>query len=368
MNTQSFLRRGAAAPRFLLFLGFVAIPAVIMGAAQDNMQQQPVVPVVTVSKAPDDMSAQPATNGVAGKIASEVPPPQRKVSLSAQRMPLKDALAEICRQANIELQLDTNGLELSGVSVDMPVTMQITNEPLQWAFARIIRLVERQGVFPDIYQETHDGKLFVSSIRSLNARQAQAQPDWLAGYGSIGNLDDQTNVVSIYLGTKTDDELLAKLKALPKLRELDIEATKFITPQGLAHLAELPALEKLKLYAVNEGAARLGDAALNVVSQIQTLRDLSVKECGVTDDGMRSLEGMTQLTALSLGGNQITDVGVKFLAGLTNLQQLDLSQTMWVQSHMQISDEGLKYLSNLTALRDLSLGGLANVTDDGLKH
>jgi internalin A len=318
--------------------------------------------------APGDAMASQATNSISENGASAIPPLERRVSLNVQKAPLKDVLAEMCRQAGLGLQLDADGLKLSRVSVDTPVTLACTNEPLQWAFARTIRVAERQGAVPDIYNEIRDGKLFVSSIQSLNARQALAQPDWLKGYGHVGKFDDETNALSVYVGAKADDEFLAKLKTLPKLKELDIEGTKFITPQGLAHLGDLPALETLNLYEVNEGNFGLGDAAMKAAAQIRTLRNLSVTECGVTDDGLRVLAGMTQLTALSLAGNRITDAGLKFLAGLTNLQQLDLSQTMWIQSYMQISDDGLKNLSNLTGLRELSIGGLVNVTDAGLKH
>jgi Leucine-rich repeat (LRR) protein len=134
---------------------------------------------------------------------------------------------------------------------------------------------------------------------------------------------------------------------------LDIEATKTITTAGLEHLTELPALEKLKLYQINTGNAGLGNEALRIVAPIRTLRDLSIEECNVTDDGARALEGMTQLTALNLSGNQLTDAGMKSLAGLTNLESLDVS------SHMQITDEGIKQLSRLTELRQFTPSSLA---------
>lgn len=337
----------------LLFLGIVVIPVAMSNAASG------------------DMPASAATNNIAETNASALPPLERKISLKAQKMPLKEVLAEMCRQAKIELELDVDGLKLSGVSMDMLVTMECKDEPLQSVFVRIYRLLERRGSFGDFYPEIRNGKLLVTSLKGRNARETQWLPDWLKPLnenGVVSHFDDQTNVISISVGAKADDDFLAKLKTLPKLQELDIEVTKFITPQGLAQLGDLPALEKLSLYHVNGGSFGLGDAAMKAVSKIRTLRDLSVKESGVTDDGVRALEGMTQLTALTLSGNGVTDAGMKYLAGLTNLQQLDLSQTAWVQSHMQITDKGLKDLSNLTALWDLSIGGLANVTDAALKH
>ena len=281
-----------------------------------------IVPVAMMKAAPNPQSANPqsaASNLQTNKslvttAAAPIPPLERRVSISAEQKPLKDVLAEICRQAGVELELDADGLKMSGVSIDTPVTLKCQDEPLQWAVARVLRLLQRQ-VIPDIVQDTSSGKLVVTSIKALTERETKAQPAWLNGYGYVVKIEDQTNAVSISIGEKADDELLAKLKTLAKLRELEIEATKTITPQGLAHLAELPALEKLKLYAVNEGDDRLGDAALKTASQIQTLRDLSVEECDVTDEGLRALEGMTQLTALSLRGNSLTDAGLNILPG-----------------------------------------------------
>jgi beta-lactamase regulating signal transducer with metallopeptidase domain/Leucine-rich repeat (LRR) protein len=338
-----------------------------------------VIPVAILKAAPADSgrgdnppdiastNLQPRTSAVISTSLENTPIQERKVSISAEQKPLQDVLAEICRQAGVELQLDADGLKMSGVSVDAPVTLKCQDEPLPWAVVRILRLLERQGV-RDIYQDTRDGKLFVSSIMALNDRRTKAEPAWLSGYGKVGKLDDRNNIVSLYAGGKTDDAFLEKLKTLPKLRELDIEGTKFITPQGLTHLGQLPALERLTLYQVNEGESGLGDAALRNVSQIRTLRHLSIAESGVTDEGMRALAGMTQLTGLSLGGNSVTDAGLKYLAGLTNLQDLGLSQIKRVNSHMDITDDGLTNLSNLTRLQSLWIEGLERVTDVGLKH
>ena len=348
----------------------VKLTNLVVRLKRENATNQPVSNpngAATSPNANSEVRSADSSPSLGITAAAQIPLLERKVSISAEQKPLKDVLTEICHQAKVELELDADGLKLSGVSVDTPVTLKCQNEPLQWAVARIIHQVNRQGISA-IVQDTRSGKLVMSSIKALTERQTKAQPAWLNGYGSVAKFDDETNIISVYLGGKADDELLTKLKTLSKLRELDMEATKTITPQGLAQLAELPALEKLNLYEVNTGNDGLGDAALKAVSKIRTLRDLSVAECGVTDAGMTVLESMTQLTSLSLRGNSATDAGAKYLAGLTNLQQLDLSQTMWVQSRMQITDEGLKSLSNLTQLRDLSIGGLGQVTDAGLKH
>jgi len=96
-----------------------------------------------------------------------------------------------------------------------------------------------------------------------------------------------------------NDELLARLKTLPKLRELHVEVTQGITPAGLAHLAELRTLEKLTLYEVNAEGPRMGDVAIRSLVGLPALRELSINECGTTDTGARLLEHLPKLTALS---------------------------------------------------------------------
>ena len=340
----------------LALLAAVVIPVAILKAAPADSgrgnNSSEVAPTNFQSRA----SAAITTN------LEDPPIEERRVSISAEQKPLKDVLTEICRQAKAELELDADGLKLSGVSVDTPVTLKCQDEPLSSAVGQILRSLRKQSsarfTISDIVQDTRSGKLVVSSIKALTDRQTKAQPAWLNGYGIVGNVDDQTNIVSLYVGAKADDELLAKLKTLPKLRELDIEATKMITPAGLAHLAELPALEKLNLYEVNSDGDGLGNDAMPIVSRIKTLRDLRISYCSLTDVGLSALEGMTQLTALNLSHNRLTDAGMKSLAGLTNLQSLDVSDFPSTMSDMRITDEGMKQLSQLKELRELSIGGL----------
>ena len=64
----------------------------------------------------------------------------RKVSLMANAMPLKDALAAVARAAQIELQLEAAALKEVGLDVDKPVMMTIKDEPLAEALGNIKNL------------------------------------------------------------------------------------------------------------------------------------------------------------------------------------------------------------------------------------
>jgi hypothetical protein len=319
---------------------------------------------------PQPAGSQSVSN-LAAAVDTNTPPNERRVSLTAQQMPLQDALAQICRQAKLELDLDAAGLEMAGVKTNAPVTVDFKDETLADAIVRILNKDGRSPIplsMPLLCWELHGEKVFVTSDRAYEIRSGQERarmladlPDWLKSLATNGvsvALDDDRNVISISAYRKADDALLARLKTLPKLRELNLQTATLITPPGLACLADLPALEKLYLYQITgEGGQPLGDAALQAASHIKTLRELGADGCQVTDDGLKALASMTQLTSLSLSGNRITNAGLSSLAGLTNLTNLDLSGSPWVNSQMQITDEGMKHLSRLTELRRLAISG-----------
>ena len=84
-------------------------------------------------------------------------------------------------------------------------------------------------------------------------------PAWMKpfyNHGLLVTLDDNDQVIALITSRIMNDNLLARLKSLPRLRELHIEVTQGITPAGLANLGELRTLEKLTLYEVNAEGPR----------------------------------------------------------------------------------------------------------------
>jgi hypothetical protein len=191
----------------------------------------------------------------------------------------------------------------------------------------------------------------------------QRLPDWmkpLYGHGLLATVDSGGEVASVIASRIVNDELLAKLKTLPKLRELHIEVTKDITPAGLALLAEIRTLEKLSLYQVNAEGAGLGDVAIRSAAGLPALRDLSVNECGTTDAGAKLLERLPQLTALSLRQEgRLTDEALNSIGKLPRLKSLLLASYVATErlGRMRFSADGIRHLSGLTNVETLSLVG-----------
>jgi hypothetical protein len=190
-------------------------------------------------------------------------------------------------------------------------------------------------------------------------------PDWLRplhNHGLIATLDDAGDVTALCAGEVINDEHLARLKALPKLRELELGTTKYLSKQGIAHLGRLSALEVLRLTGVNEPGPGLGDAALAAASRLPMLRELSIAECGTTDDGVRYVRLMPRLTKLTLRQEgRLTDNALASIARMKRLAHLDLSSYVATERYgrMRFSPESLRQLASLQDLEVLRLAGHA---------
>lgn len=101
----------------------------------------------------------------------------------------------------------------------------------------------------------------------------------------------------------------------------------------------------------------LGNDALGALASLQ-LKGLNLNLNPVTDDGLKSISGMSTLEKISLGETSVTDAGLAHLSPLTKLQKI------WLQN-TAITDAGLAHLSNLPELSFLVLYDTA-ITDAGL--
>jgi Leucine-rich repeat (LRR) protein len=177
--------------------------------------------------------------------------------------------------------------------------------------------------------------------------------------------------------TKVDDDGLRHISTLPNLRELNLWNTK-ITSAGLRHLTKLTNLESLEIESekiTDESVAHLSsltrlkelwpsrefsNRGLESVRKMEGLESLWLEYAqSVTDKGLESLSGLTQLRCLYLHSPSITDAGLKHLSSLTNLDLLALREA-------PISSAGLAHLANLNNLRRLTLDS-SEIDDSGIE-
>lgn len=174
----------------------------------------------------------------------------------------------------------------------------------------------------------------------------------------IGKLK-RLNILVLFDAQDLRDEMLASLDGLPELGELHILDAR-LGDTGLVRLGHLPKLEILEISSSGSGSVHITDAGVEAVARsMPSLRELEIlEESNVTDAALASVERLSKLTTIRLGGPTITDVGMAHLSDLRNLEILELGK-------VAITDEGLNYLRHLKKLRILNLES-DKITNAGL--
>jgi len=154
-------------------------------------------------------------------------------------------------------------------------------------------------------------------------------------------------------GSSFQNDELKSLPTLVSLRQLDLRDTG-ITSKGLQHLSKMPNLQGLTLY----GCVGVDDDGLQEIAKLTQLWGLSLYGTATADAGLVHLQKLRELRVLDLRQTRVTDVGLRNLAGLKYLRNLSIDDLK--------ADSGLSALVDLPALEVLELLDCA-LTDDGLK-
>ena len=102
----------------------------------------------------------------------------------------------------------------------------------------------------------------------------------------------------------------------PQKPQVALRFVASVTDQGLKELEDLKNLTALDL-----GHTQVTDAGLKELKDLTLLNLLSLEATNVTDAGMKNLKGFRNLTTLCLYDTQVTDAGLKDLKNLKNLTQ-----------------------------------------------
>lgn len=287
-----------------------------------------------------------------------VPHLDRIVSLTADNMPLRDALMKVVGDADLGIELDDEALSKAGLALDKRVSVKFENVPL----ARAIGYLIDWNAHPTVLREVRRGRLVFTTLDVWQASIAASLPEWMTPFynkGLLATLDDDDEVATVTVGSIVNDELMSNLKSLPKLRELSIDSTKKLTPAGLTHLGQMSRLEKLTLFQINADGVGLGDDAIRSLTGLESLRELTIIECGTTDAGVKLLKKLPHLTALTLSKEgSLTDGALKSIARLSRLRSLSLPSYVGTRrGRMRFSADGIRHLKGLKELESLHLVG-----------
>jgi Leucine-rich repeat (LRR) protein len=131
-----------------------------------------------------------------------------------------------------------------------------------------------------------------------------------------------TNLTSLRCDlSRVTDEGLRHMKNMTRLRLLYLGMTEATTDAGMAYVAQMSGLESLT------PSRGIGDAGLARLSALPNLKDLNLQATKITDAGLVKLTGLRQLHRLNLIQTQVTAAGVAQLRGMKSLERIDLNYT-----------------------------------------
>jgi len=134
---------------------------------------------------------------------------------------------------------------------------------------------------------------------------------------------------------------------IPVSRESNYLSVSFVNKRT-ALPDDIRSLLPLKKQIVWLDLARttLSDSSIGNISQLSSLRRLSLEFTSISDNGLQSISPLSNLRYLNLVGTKISDEGLKQIAKLKNLENLFLYQTA-------VTDQGIK--SYLTSAPNVSI-------------
>jgi hypothetical protein len=197
------------------------------------------------------------------------------------------------------------------------------------------------------------GRLSHLKTLDLNGGLTDDRLAQLTGLAELEYL--QTNLAQV-----SDDGLkpLARLRSLRNLKFF--HPGKEFSGTGLAHLTELPQLERLTV----AGSLAFNDDGMAAVARLTRLQEFRMWHAGPTQEGIKRLKALKSLKSLHLGQRLTskppacpTDETLAVLAELKSLETLQLEEA-------RLSLAALRQLERLPALKQLTLGGIDIAEED----
>jgi hypothetical protein len=197
--------------------------------------------------------------------------------------------------------------------------------------------------------EEWKGLARLSQLKSLTLSGGPSDSA-LALLSSLSELESlQTN------NSSASDDGMKALASLRKLKILKLfHPGKSFSGAGLAHLAELPELERLTV----AGSLQFGDEGMAAVATLTRLKEFRSWHAGQTIEGVKKLKDLKNLKSLTLGQrlaytppSTLSDETLPLLSELSSLETLQLEEA-------RLSFDAVKQLQQLAGLRSLILQGI----------
>jgi len=119
------------------------------------------------------------------------------------------------------------------------------------------------------------------------------------------------------------DSAMELFKELPKLKRLYLHELSSVSDEGLKSLSGAKAVELLDIWSV----PNMTDATLEVIAKLPNLKELSIRETGISNAGIEKLLTIGSIESLTLKENgAVTEEGLKKLAA-RKWKKLDVGST-----------------------------------------
>lgn len=215
----------------------------------------------------------------------------------------------------------------------------------------------------------------LSMLKKITIIDTNIPADTFLEIGKLEHLSE----LDLYLSKIDDDNLMTICQKLKKLKLLNISYSA-VTDVGLCLIIHLDCLETLNMSGCDisdialtyvgslsqlhrldiSSCYEITDEGISHLSNIASLKSLSLKRCKVTDKSMQYIAAMSSLQILAIGGIRITDEGLRELSGLQSLVDLDIKEIS------EITDAGMSFLSTLASLRKLDVS-CTKLGDEGMQ-
>ena len=204
---------------------------------------------------------------------------------------------------------------------------------------------------------TDEGVKAIGGLQSLEELSVGGEGISDAGMEHVARLT-RLRELMLFGCPKIGDAGLEKLTTLRSLKSLYIHSTD-VTVGGLSQLGALPNLTDLNAHHI-----RRGDSTLNLtkLAKIEKLA-LFFRPRGpdvFTDADLAGLEGLRHLQWLQVGPRDFTDAGIAYLASLTNMERLGIGGEA-------MTDDALLHLGRMARLDHLTIDD-SRITDEGLRR
>ncbi|OAI54053.1 hypothetical protein AYO47_03735 [Planctomyces sp. SCGC AG-212-M04] len=280
-------------------------------------------------------------------------PLDRTVVLNVKDKTRAETLKEAFAQAGIHLEFDHPALVNSERVLNEKFTRDFGESTVREVMLSLLDYPRTEGtyVIPD-----GDGWV-LTSMSVFKSRRDQFLPDWLrSDRNAHPMLNHRGEVYEMTIIGSADETVFKRLHELPSLRKLSISA--LLNPGPLRHLSKVASLEELEIHGDVFHGERIGDAAIDAIVALPSLRSLRLSETGASDEGIQRLAAFPALRELSVyQENFLTNASLKAIGSLHQLKALSLITYVGnaKQGTAKFSQEGYRALYGMPNLERLDL-------------